>query len=319
MDTVSAMIVFARVVEASGFSEAARRMGLSKSAVSKQIAALEDRLGARLLNRTTRKLSLTEAGAALYERCARIAAEVEAAEEAVSHLRAAPRGRLRVNAPMSFGLLHLAPALPDFLEHYPEVTVDLTLNDRFVDVVDEGYDVAIRVARLADSSLIARRLAPARLMACAAPSYLDRHGVPVTPADLVSHQCLLYSQSPANALGEWGFVDGRGQRHDVTVSGRFKANNGDAIRILILGESGIGLLPTFLIGQDVHEGRLVRVLPEFEAVYDGGVYAIFPHSRHLSPKVRALVDFVADRFGKGPYWDALAGLTTSSAPPTSEG
>ena len=303
MDTVAAMIVFAKVVEANSFSEAARRLGQSKSAISKQVAGLEDRLGARLLNRTTRRLSVTEVGAALYERCARIAAEVEAAEQVVTHLHAAPRGTLRVNAPMSFGHLHLAPAIPAFLDRYPEVAIDLTLNDRFVDLVDEGFDLAIRVARLNDSSLVARKLAPERVVVCAAPSYVARRGAPQAPADLTAHDCIVYAQpSPQD---QWSFVDREGRRSAVAVRGRLQANNGDAIRAALLAGAGVGRLPTFLVGADICEGRLVRLLPEYDSVFEGGVYAIYPHSRHLSPKVRAFVDFLVESFGPQPAWDRL--------------
>ena len=303
MDTVAAMIVFAKVVEANSFSEAARRLGQSKSAISKQVAGLEDRLGARLLNRTTRRLSLTEVGAALYERCARIATEVEAAEQIVTHLHAAPRGTLRVNAPMSFGHLHLAPTIPAFLDRYPEVTIDLTLNDRFVDLIDEGYDLAIRIARLTDSSLVARKLAPARLVLCAAPSYVARRGAPLAPNDLQGHECIIYAQQ--TLLDQWQFLDGEGHRSTVGVRGRLQSNNGDAIRAALLAGAGIGRLPTFLVGPDICDGRLVRLLPDYDSVFDGGVYAIYPHSRHLSPKVRAFVDFLVESYGPQPTWDRL--------------
>ncbi|MBT6118686.1 MAG: LysR family transcriptional regulator, partial [Rhodospirillaceae bacterium] len=196
MDHLAGMAVFAKVVEARSFTAAAEQLGLSKSAVSKQISRLEDRLGIRLLNRTTRRLSLTEAGAAYYERCARIVAEAEAADLAITHLQSEPRGVLQVNAPMSFGIAHVAPAIPDFLERYPELRVDMTLNDRVVDLVDEGFDVAIRIGALADSSLIARRLAESRMVAVAAPGYLQRHGAPDRPEDLERHNCLSYSYTP---------------------------------------------------------------------------------------------------------------------------
>lgn len=308
MDMVAAMIVFARVVEANSFSAAARRLGQSKSAVSKQVARLEDRLGARLLNRTTRRLSPTEVGAALYERCARIAAEVEEAELAVTRLHAAPRGTLRVNAPVSFGHLHLAPVIPAFMERYPELAVDLTLSDRFVDLVEEGYDLVVRIARLEESSLIVRKLAPARRIVCAAPAYVERHGAPAVPADLARHRCLLYAQQAVQH--EWHFTDRAGGRHAVRVAGAsagtFQVNNGDALRAVLLQGFGLALLPTFLAGEDIAAGRLVRLLPDHEDVF-GTIAALYPHSRHLSPKVRAFVDFLAERFGPQPAWDAAPG------------
>jgi DNA-binding transcriptional LysR family regulator len=301
MDVVSAMITFARVVETNSFSEAARRLDMSKSAVSKQVARLEDRLGVRLLNRTTRRISPTEVGLALYERCARIAAEVEAAELAVTRHQEAPRGQLKINAPVSFGHLQVAPALPDFLDAYPDVTVDLTLNDRFVDLVDEGFDMAIRVARLQDSSLIARKLAPARRATVAAPAYLERHGRPRAPTDLPGHQLLAYSYLAGPQ--EWRFTDGDGATQSVRLDARVMVNNGDAIRSACLAGGGIAVLPTFLIADDLRTGRLVRILPEHDRAF-GGIYAIWPHSRHLSPKVRVFVDFLANRFGDQPEWDA---------------
>jgi len=302
MDLVSAMITFARVVETNSFSEAARRLDMSKSAVSKQVARLEDHFGVRLINRTTRRLAPTEVGLALYERCARIAQEVEDAELAVTRHQEAPRGQLRINAPVSFGILQVAPAIPEFLAAYPEVTIDLTLNDRFVDLVEEGYDLAIRVARLQDSSLIARKLAPARRIACAAPGYLERRGTPRVPGDLAGHDCLLYAYH--SGPHEWRFVDGQGRTEGVRVAGRLQINNGDAIRISALAGAGVAILPTFLIAEDIAEGRLVPLLPGYDTLF-GGIYALYPHSRHLSPKIRAFVDFLAARFGSVPEWDRV--------------
>ncbi len=300
MDSVNAMIVFARVVEANGFSAAARRLGLSKSAVSKQVAALEDRLGARLLNRTTRRISPTEIGQALFERCQRIAAEVEEAELAVTRLSAAPRGRLRVNSSMSFGHIFLAPLLPAFQALYPEVTVELTLNDRLVDVVEEGYDLAVRIARLGDSSLIARKLADARRIIAAAPAYLAQHGRPAAPADLAAHNCLTYSY--VARPGVWRVGDADGAVHEVAVTGSLHTNNGDALRAAALGGLGIVDLPTFLVGDDIAAGRLVHLFPHYVDRF-GGIYAVYPHNRHLSAKVRALVDFLVEQIGPRPPWD----------------
>ena len=297
---LSAMAVFARVVEAGSFSAAARELALSKSAVSKQVARLEDRLGVRLLNRTTRRLSLTEAGAAFYEGCRQMLGEAEAAEAAVSHLAAAPRGTLRVNAPMSFGVLHVAPALPDFLERYPELAVEMALNDRVVDLVEEGFDVGVRIGALHDSSLIARRLAPARRLPCAAPSYVARAGAPEQPEDLREHACLLYSYQATGR--EWRFRGPEGERR-VTVSGRLETNNGDALRAAALSGAGVALLPSFIIGDDLRQGRLRRLLPGWEGSEPTAVHAVYPARTNLSPKVRVFVDFLAERFGPEPYWD----------------
>ncbi len=304
MDRLTGMAVFAKVAEEKSFSAAARALGMSKSAVSKQVARLEDRLGARLINRTTRKLSLTAAGSAFHERCARVLVEAEEAEQAVSSLQAEPRGVLKVNAPMSFGIQHLAPAIPEFMDRHPELTIDLALNDRMVDLVDEGYDVAVRIARLTDSSLIARRLAPSRRVICAAPAYLDRHGVPTRPDDLRDHECLLYTYGLTGDEWRWRDAGGSGA---VKVKGRLKANNGEALKAAALAGLGLVLSPTFMVGDELRDGRLRMVLPQF-ADEQASLYAVYPHARHLSTKVRVFVDFLAARFGPRPYWDrGLAG------------
>ena len=296
---LAAMAIFAQVVDARSFSGAARALGLSKSAVSKQIARLEDRLGARLLNRTTRRLSVTEAGAAFYERCARMVAEASAAERAVMDLDTAPRGLLKISAPMSFGQLHLAAAIVEFHGRHASLRIEMDLDDRVVDLIGEGYDVAVRIAQLPPSSLIARRLATNRRIVCAAPDYLARRGVPQTPHDLLGHDCLNYTYLLSG--GEWRF-DGPDGPVGVRVGGSFAANNGDVLRQAALAGRGIIFTPTFLVGDDLRTGRLVRVLSGYNGA-DTGIYAVFPHGRHLSPKVRAFVDFLADRFAPEPYWD----------------
>lgn len=300
LDDVTAMIVFARVVELSGFSAAAQALGLSKSAVSKQISRLEDRLGTRLLNRTTRQLSLTEAGAAFYERCQRVEAEALAAEEAVTRLAEAPRGRLKVNAGVSFGVRHIAPALPDFLAMCPELEVDLSLNDRLVDLVEEGYDVAIRIGALGDSSLVARRLAPLRRLLVAAPAYLARAGRPGHPSELKGHDCLLYAYQASGT--SWHFRGAEGEVR-VRVGGRVHMNNGDAILQACVGGQGFALLPSFICWEALARGEVEAVLTDWQQGDDGGVHAVFPASRNLSPKVRVFVDFLVARFGPQPYWD----------------
>lgn len=299
-DSLSGMAIFAKVVEAKSFTAAAIELGMSKSAVSKHISRLEDRLGARLLNRTTRRLGLTETGAAFYDRCARVVTEAEEAALAVTELQSEPRGTLRVNAPMSFGILHIAPAIPDFLARYPDLHIDVAMNDRFVDLIDEGFDVAIRVARLMDSSLIARRLAPDRRAIVGSPAYFEKRGVPKTPDDLVRHNCINYAYM--SAQDQWQFVDADGTR-SVEAEGNLRANNGDAIRVAVLAGLGVAHLPTFIVGRDIQDGRLVQVLADFMPS-GSSVYAVYPHSRHLSTKVRVFVDFLANRFGANPYWDA---------------
>ncbi len=300
MDQFAALKSFVAVAEAQSFSEAARRLRLAKSAVSRQVGDLESELGARLFNRTTRSLSLTEAGHAYFARTARILADLEDANRAVGDLRAAPRGRLRVSAAMSFGFLHLMPALSDFLVRHPNVSVDLTLNDQFVDLVDEGFDVAIRISTLSGSSLIARRLAPARRAICASPKYLSAHGVPESPDDLKSHACLFYSNLAS--ARDWRFMTPDGAPWQVSVHGPLSANNGDALRVAALCGLGLANLPTFIIGADLRSGALSTVLDAFVA-QDLSINAVYPNSRHLSPTVQAFVDFLVDRFGPEPCWD----------------
>lgn len=308
MARLDEMEVFAAVVEAGGFSAAARLLGLSKSAVSKQVGRLEDRLGVRLLNRTTRRLSLTEAGTTFHAACRRVLDEAETAEQAVSDLAAAPRGLLKLNAPMSFGFLHLGAAIPAFHQHYPQIRLDAVMNDRFVDLIEEGYDVALRIGELRDSSLVARRLAPCRNVLCASPAYLDRRGRPARPADLAQHDCLLYANTASPR--EWTLTGPRG-REAVAVAGPLIANNGDLLCTAALGGMGIAKLPTFIVGPCLADGRLEVVLPD-HPVPEQGIHAVYPHSRNLSQKVRVFVDFLAARFGPEPYWDT--GLALPAAP-----
>jgi DNA-binding transcriptional LysR family regulator len=302
MDRFAALEAFVKVAETRSFSEAARQLRVAKSAVSRHVSALEAELGARLFHRTTRSLHLTEAGRGYFERAARILSDLEDADRAVSSLQAAPRGRLRLSAPMSFGFLHLAPALADFMLRYPEVEVDVAMSDRFVDLVNEGFDVAVRIGALEDSSLIARRLAPARRAICASPAYLAGRGAPQAPDDLKGHDCLFNSNLPA--AREWRFATPDGAPWPVAVEGRFSANNGDAMRVAALRGLGLANLPTFIVGADLQAGTLVTVLEAF-VTQDLSINAVYPHARHLSPTVRAFVDFLADRFGPRPYWDLV--------------
>lgn len=301
MDRLTGMAIFARVVDAKSFTHAARRLGISKSTVSKHVTALERRLSLRLVNRTTRRLSLTEAGQAFYESCQRIVDEVEAAEAALSQLRRAPQGTLRVNAPMSFGLLHIVPAIPEFLRRYPAVKVDLHMDDRVIDLVGEGFDVAVRIARLPDSRLVARRLAPNRLVVCAAPSYLAGHGVPRTPSDLSHHNCLSYTYLSTH--DQWHFRGPQGPT-SVRVSGTFRANNGDALRDAAVAGIGIVHLPSFLAWRELRSGALRSVLTSYAGV-DAFLHAVYPYAdgHPVPPKVRVFVDFLVARFGPRPYWD----------------
>lgn len=302
MDRFAVLEAFLRVAETKSFSEAARRLRASKSVVSRQVAALEAELGARLFHRTTRSLTLTEVGQGYLERVSRILADLEEADLSVSRLQGAPRGRLRVSAPMSFGFLHLAQAIPDFLVRFPEVEVDLSMSDRFVDLVEEGFDLAVRIGRLGDSSLVARRLAPIRMALCGSPDYLARRGTPLGPQNLAHHDCLFYSQT--SAPDAWRFVTPEGAPMQVDIKGRMRANNGDALRVAALRGLGLCYLPTFIVGADLQAGTLVSLLSDF-IPSDSAAYAVYPSTRHLSPKVRAFVDFLAEWFGSVPYWDLV--------------
>ncbi len=290
---------FVRVVEAGSISAAAERMGIAKSAVSRRLSDLEGRLGVQLLRRTTRRLNLTDTGRSFYDRCVRILEDVEEAENAVSQEHGTLRGRLRVAVPLTFGLLHLGPAIRDFSRAHPQVEFDLDFNDRQVDLLAEGFDLALRIAELEDSSLIARRLASIRMLACASPDYLARAGTPQHPEELVEHACLTYSllREPET----WRYHHG-GQDGAVRVQSRLRANNGDFLRQAAEAGQGIVLQPTFITYRSLAEGRLVPILTECE--WPGvPAYAVYPQTRHLSRRVRAFVDFLAERFAGVPYWE----------------
>ncbi|MGQ0675742.1 MAG: LysR substrate-binding domain-containing protein [Rhodospirillales bacterium] len=294
MDAVSGMAVFARVVETNGFTSAARDLGLSKAAVSKQVARLEDRLGVRLINRSTRRLGLTEAGRDYYERARRILAEIEEAELSAASRQANPRGLLRVNAPVTFGQAHLAPLLPDFMRRYPQVQVDMVLSDRFVDVIEEGFDLAVRVAELPSSSLIARRLCGAPHVVAAAPSYLAARGTPRPPRERARHDCLRDSYLATRE--EWRFIDA-GKAIGVRVSGPLRANNGDVLRHAAIAGLGIVYGPSFVVAGALAAGALVPLLEDWR-IPDAGVHAVYPPGRPLGAKIRVFVEFLAGALGR---------------------
>lgn len=298
-DLLSGMVIYAAVVEMGSFTSGAERLGMSKSSVSKAITRLEDRLGVRLFNRTTRKLAITEAGQEFYNRCQRILADVEDAELTLSSHQVSPKGVLRITAPLSFGVRHLSATLPDFMARYPDVQVELSLTDRTVDLLDEGFDLAVRIGQLADSSLIARRISPCRVALVASPAYLAARGTPETPAELTAHDCLIYTytQQPR----DWSFV-GEAETTQVKVSGPLAANNGDALHQAALAGLGIARVPTFICWQALASGELVELLPGTSP--SSSAYAVYPHNRHVSAKVRAFVDFLVERFGPAPYWDS---------------
>lgn len=300
MDRLAGLAAFSEVVAAQSFSGAARRLGISKAAISKQVARLEERLGARLLQRTTRRLSLTEIGLAFHERCVRILAEAEEAERAVHSLGRAVRGTLKVSVGVSFGVAHVAPLVPEFQARHPDLRLEMQFNDRTVDLIEEGFDVALRIAQMPDSSLIARRLAPIARIVCAAPSYLARNGAPLVPADLRDHNCLIYTY--LSSQDQWRFVTADGAVHTVRVAGNFAANNGEAQRHAALAGQGIILSPSFIVAPDLRAGRLVALMPDY-ATPPTAVYAVYPATRHPAVKLRAFVDFLAGKFAPIPPWD----------------
>ena len=300
MDRLRAFEVFVSVVARGGFARAADALGTSPANVTRYVGELEAHLGTRLLNRTSRRLSLTESGEALYERSRSILDEVAEAEALAGAAAVQPRGRLRVNAPLSFGVLHLAPLWPRFLQQYPQVELDVALIDRVVDIVEEGFDLAIRISRAGSSSHVARKLATSRNIVCASPAYLERHGAPAVPADLGRHTCIGYTYAVTG--DEWQFTDDAGRAHLVRVSCALHANNGDTVRAAALAGYGVMWQPSFLIGADLLAGRLVPLLPGFR-LPDIDILAVYPSRRQLSAKVRVMVDFLVEAFRGTPSWD----------------
>lgn len=294
LDHLSAMAVFARVVEAGGFSRAAASLGISKSAVSKQVSRLEDRFGTRLLNRTTRRISLTEAGERVLEHSRRAVAEFEAAEAEVGAHRDTPSGLLRVSVGVSFGQTELAPRLAEFLDGCPDLSIDLVLNDRRVDLVEEGYDVALRIGTLQDSSMMARRIAPIRRITAASPSYLARRGEPESPSDLSAHSCLGYSY--LNGGTAWDFSGPSGDlRHRFAP--RMLSNNGNALTAAAVGGLGVVQVPTFILGRSLGAGEVVEILPDFRPP-PIGLYVVYPAGRPLAAKVRYFIDFCVETLNR---------------------
>jgi DNA-binding transcriptional LysR family regulator len=294
MDKFAQMRAFTQVVSAGGFAAAARQMGVSRSVVNKLVIALEDDLGVQLLQRSTRVVSPTETGIAFYERCVEILASLSEAEQAVSQLQAEPKGRLRVNAPMTFGTMYLAPAIADFLGEYPNLQIELTLNDRFVDPIEEGFDLTVRISDpQPTSSLLVQPLAPAQRLLCAAPAYLDQRGRPKHPSELCQHSCLHYGQLTVE--NRWSLTGPDGL-HTVTVQGALCSNNGEALREAAIQGLGITLLPRFIVEPALQSAKLEVVLPDY-APPSLAIEVLYPVNRHLSTKIRLLVDFLRVRFG----------------------
>ena len=297
MDRFGDLDVFAHVVTARSMSAAGRQLGLSPAVISKRIRRLEERLGVRLLQRTTRQLSLTEAGQGFYERVVAILGSIEEAEAWVASGAGQARGTLRVSAPTSFGRMHIAPHLKPFLDANPLVTVDLILTDDFVDIIGEGFDLAIRIADLRDSSLVAKRLAPNHRVLCAAPAYLAAHGMPADIDELARHTLIAHNTDQWRLDGPQGTIA-------VRLAGPLRTNSSEVVREALLAGVGIALRSTWDIGPELQSGRLVRVLPDYSVGNRVAIHAVYPSRRHMEQKVRAFVDYLAELYGATPYWDA---------------
>ena len=293
--------IFASVVETQSFSQTARRLGMTPSTVSKHIGALEDRLGARLVNRTTRRISITENGTGFYDRCINVLQELEAAETEILQLTQEPKGLLRVTAPNVLTTRHISPFLPEFLRRYPEMRLDFLLTSRTIDMVEEGVDLSIRLASEVNPQLHSEVLAPNRRVFCAAPEYLEKHGVPKKPDDLLEHNCLI--ARTVQLLNTWLVTEG-GRVRSLRVSGNLIANNVDILRDALVGGLGIANVGTFVVGDDLKSGRLVPILQDY-TVQNSWFFAVVPHRRHVPLKSRVFIDFLKETFGPVPYWDEI--------------
>jgi DNA-binding transcriptional LysR family regulator len=302
MENLTDIAVFVAVVKADSFTRAAQDLGLSRAVVSKYITRLEQQLGVRLLNRTTRRLSLTEAGDHFYRQSESALRQMENAMAVIHSLQETPKGVLRISAPSSFGVMHLAPLIPKLQQLYPDLKIDLTIEDLQIDVVDAGIDVTIRIADMPDSSLIARRLAQCRYVVCAAPDYLAKRGRPETPEALQKHTCLLFQHwiTPE----QWHFKNKEEQFVGVRVGNEICSNNSLALREMLLAGAGITMAPTFLVGNDIADGRLECVLNSY-SIKPLSIYAVYPHRQYLAAKVRAFLEFLTEHINPdNPYWDA---------------
>jgi DNA-binding transcriptional LysR family regulator len=299
-DRLAGMRVFAQVVEAKSFSAAADQLGMSKSVVSRHVSALERSLSVKLLNRSTRKLSLTDAGALFYEHCARIVQEAELAEERLTRTQSEPAGLIRVTAAPAFAVRHVLPALREFYQKYPKIRIKLSCSNRALDLGDEGFDLGIRVSFSPDPNLVARKLAVNRSVLCASPAYLKRHGTPRRIEELRTHECVLF---PALApKGVWTLRRDR-RKYSVQVSGVFETDEMDLVRAAVAAGLGIGILPVYMVGDALQQGGLVALLRQFKVVPESAIYLVHLPNRTLSSRVRALIDFLAERFGPVPSWE----------------
>ncbi len=302
MDKITEYLVFVRVDEDGGCCAAARTLYLTPSAISKQIARLEDRLGIRLINRTTRRLGLTDEGRSFYERCVVILADIDEAEESLMRNSDSPRGKLHINTGVAFGRNQIIPLIPAFLKRYPEIEINITMTDSLVDLVEEGVDVAIRFGFLQDSTLIVRHLADSKRAICASPEYLQKHGIPQIPSDLNNHNCLFFNHLPK--FNEWVFKMPDGELI-IKPTGNFSANNGEAIHDMAMDGLGITRMAEFLVAPSVKSGKLVRILQKYYRDIAVPIHAIYPTKRHLSVRVRAFVDYLVECFSPIPPWGNL--------------
>ena len=298
-DSLYEMSVFSKVVAAGSLSAAARDLGISTAVVSRRLAALEARLGVRLLNRTTRMLALTDEGASYHDACTRILGEIEDADAAAAARRVEPRGVLKAALPASFGHLHVAPLMPQFAARYPKIDLVLSLSDRTVNVIEEGYDLAIRIGEMEDSSLAARKLAPNRRVVCASPGYLKAHEAPRTPDDLLRHNCLTTTELRMN----WEYNGPDGTRGTVRVSGHYACDNWEVLREWAMAGLGVALKSTWDVRRQLADGSLIPLLPDYDFGTDVAIYAVYPHRRYLPAKTRVFIDYLAESFGPEPYWD----------------
>ena len=306
MDRFLALTAFVKVVETGSFARAAQRLDTSVSSVSRHVSDLEAHLDARLLNRTTRRLSLTESGRAFHERCVQLLADLEEAEESAGSATITPRGTLRLTASITFGARHLAPAIAEFITRFPAMRFDVELSDRAVDLVDEGFDIAVRIGAIGSQNLVGRKIGATRLVCCAAPSYLARQGEPATPEELASHACLTYEYS---SLGNvWPFRDRDGRERNVRIAGPVHANNGRFLEALAVQGTGVVYEPDFIVGPDVQAGKLTPILREF-VTPPASIYIVYPSRRHLSAKVRAFTDFLSERFANADWMQVAPGKT----------
>ncbi|PPD28485.1 MAG: LysR family transcriptional regulator [Hyphomicrobium sp.] len=308
MTAISDLDIFARVARTGNMSAAGREMGLSPAVVSKRVSLLEDRLGARLFQRTTRQLTLTETGEGYFKRVVDILSLVEEAEDFVSRRNTKPRGLLKVTAPTSFSRLHIGPYLAEFLARYPEIELDFHLTDNFVDIIRDGFDVAIRIGELQDSSLVARKLAPDKRIICAAPAYLERYGTPKSLADLDHHNCL-----SAGAQDVWRLEGADGQKQ-LRLKGNIRSNSAEFVRDAMLAGLGIGLRSTWDIGPELKNGDLTIVLPQYRGSSNVAVYAVYPCREFMPAKVNALIEYLAELYGSEPYWDKELDAAKSPVP-----